>query len=131
MRSWHCHIPLALLVLALVISGCSDSSSGGKKAGTSGSTGGSSTTTGTGTGSSGGGSAGTTSAGTTGSTVLQVGVAAVDITPGFEGFDDANNNSEYDTGETYFDTGPDHLYSPNEPGYDPATNPDPNGDDYD
>ena len=48
--------------------------------------------------------------------------------------EDTNGDGKLDRGETsdvpFEDTGLDHLRDPQEPGYDPDTNPDPDGDDY-
>ncbi|HTK69930.1 MAG TPA: cell surface protein SprA [Candidatus Eisenbacteria bacterium] len=48
--------------------------------------------------------------------------------------EDINGDGKLDRGETadvpFEDTGLDHLRDPQEPGYDPVTNPDPNHDDY-
>ncbi len=62
---------------------------------------------------------------------LRVGAAAVEITPGFERFDDADGDGFKGSQESFFDTGRDGLYSSQEPGYHYQSNPDPHGDDYD
>ncbi len=65
---------------------------------------------------------------------LRVGAAVVDVTPlSWEKFHDTNGDGLWDfaSGETFDDFGSDGIPDRDEPGYDPVTNPDPNGDDYD